>query len=687
MTRYGFNAKYLTKDKKPWFPIMGEMHYSRVPRSEWDDYLFKMKAGKVSVVSTYCIWIHHEEIEGRYDFDGNKDVREFISRCKHADLKLMLRIGPWCHGEVRNGGFPDWLLKKPFQLRENNEMYFETVRRFYAKIYEQVDGMLYKQGGPIVGIQIENEYGHAGGLTGEAGEEHIKRLTLIAKEVGFDVPYYTATGWGGAITAGLLPVMGGYCDAPWDARITEIEPSGNFVFTKERNDHNIGSDYGLGHGITFEIDKFPFLTAELGGGLQVTKHRRPRVSGKDIAAMSLAKLGSGVNLLGYYMYAGGTNPVGILSSLQESKETGSPNDLPELSYDFQAPIGEYGQISDSYSEIKLLTLFLQDFGETLCDMPAIIPEDNPNTPYDMTNLRYSYRHNGDSGFVFVNNYQRHQIMSEHKEVKLSIQLEKELVLLPSFDVKNGEFFFFPFHMKIGEAILKSALATPLCILNKKSFVFYSDIEPSYVIEGDLKDKEIITIRREEAKHAWKILGEQEYLIISEHAVIQRNDRIEVILKANKKLLIYPEPNKEMEGFEKIAKQGIFSVYESKSFNSNIFAKAQHYLVDKEDNKTTYVIDISYEDEIKDYFLKLHYLGESAKLYIDGNMVADHFYYGDVWDIGLRRLGFPKSVTLEVYLLTKDTKVYLESWPNMGEEGIMQLNNVTLEQEVKQSFCL
>lgn len=685
MVTYDYNVKYLTKDKKPWFPIMGEMHYSRVPRNEWDDYLFKIKAGKVSVVSTYCIWIHHEEIEGRYDFEGNKDVREFINRCKNADLKVFLRIGPWCHGEVRNGGFPDWLLKKPFPLRENNELYFETVREFYAKIYEQVDGMLYKQGGPIIGIQIENEYGHAGGLTGEAGEEHMKRLTLIAKEVGFDVPYYTATGWGGAITARLIPVMGGYCDAPWDARITEIEPSGNFVFTHERNDHNIGSDYGLGHGITFDINAFPFLTAELGGGLQVTKHRRPRVTSKDIAAMSLAKLGSGVNLLGYYMYAGGTNPVGILSTLQESRDTGYPNDLPELSYDFQAPIGEYGQISDSYREIKLLTLFLQDFGEMLCDMPAIIPKDNPNTPFDLTNLRYSYRHNGESGFVFINNYQRHQIMNEHKEVRLSVQLEKELLQLPSFDVKNEEYFFLPFNMKIGGATIKTALATPLCILNNKSFVFYTDKKPSYMIEGDLEDKEIITISREEAKHAWKILGEQEYLIISEDTVIQRNDSIEVIFYGKAKLFVYPEINKGINGFEKVGKQGIFTIYET--VESDSFVEVKHRFEEREDKKTTYTIEISYEDYSMDYFLRLDYLGESAKLYIDGKIVADHFYYGDAWKIGLRRLGFPKLVTLEVYLLTNDTKVYLESWPDMGAEGIMQLQKVWVEQQKRQSFLL
>ena len=139
-------------------------------------------------------------------------------------MKLFLRIGPWCHGEVRNGGFPDWLLKKPYPIRTNNDEYFNDVKRLYTKIYHEVEGLFYKENGPIVGVQIENEFGHCGGLQGEEGENHMKYLLALAKEIGFITPYYTATGWGGAVTGGMLPVMGGYCEAPWDQRLTEIEP-------------------------------------------------------------------------------------------------------------------------------------------------------------------------------------------------------------------------------------------------------------------------------------------------------------------------------------------------------------------------------------------------------------------------------------------------------------------------------
>ncbi len=674
MDQYGYTSKYLTKNEKPWFPFMGEIHYSRVLQEYWEDSLYKMKAGGIEVVSTYCIWIHHEEIEGQYDFDKNKNLRGFIEQCSKCGLKLFLRIGPWSHGEVRNGGFPDWLLRKPFQLRENNEEYFETVKKYYEKLYDQVDGLLLKQGGPVIGLQIENEYGHAGGLTGEAGEQHMSTLTGLAKQSGFDVPIYTATGWGGAATGGLIPVMGGYCEAPWDSRITEIEPSVNYIFTHERNDHNIGSDYGFGHGITFDIDTFPFLTAELGGGLQVTKHRRPRIKGNDIGAMSLAKLGSGVNLLGYYMYCGGTNPKGILSTLQETKATGYPNDLPELSYDFQASIGEYGLLSDTYKEIKLFGMFINDFGEALCDMPAIIPEDNPSTPEDLVHLRYSYRHNGKSGYVFVNNYQRRKKMKKHKGVTLEVNLDNEVVQFPSVDIENESYFFYPFHMKIGNALLQTALATPLCIVNEKSYIFYTDKEPHYTLEGDLKVYEIITINRKDAMNAWKIQRDKEYLIISEAPVIQKEETIEILSTGSTNISVYPEFDEIPEGFIKTGTNGVFTSYVAEI--TILKPKTSYVLVEENKDSTIYEITIDYGEAANDVYLGMEYQGESAKLFLNQELIADHFYYGDTWSVALKRFQFPEKLRLEIAALNKQDKIFIEEWPDM-KETIMKLSKVTV----------
>ena len=86
---------------------MGEIHYSRVPEECWEDELIKMKSGGVDVISSYVFWIHHEEIEGNIRFDGNLNIKKFLSICKKLSLPFILRLGPWVHGEAKNGGFPD----------------------------------------------------------------------------------------------------------------------------------------------------------------------------------------------------------------------------------------------------------------------------------------------------------------------------------------------------------------------------------------------------------------------------------------------------------------------------------------------------------------------------------------------------------------------------------------------------
>lgn len=108
----GLNARALTLNGKPWLPVAGEFHFSRYPRAQWEDELLKMKAAGVDVVSAYVIWIHHEEIKGRFDWQGERDLRAFAQLCAKHGLYMVARIGPWDHAEVRNGGLPDWVMKQ-----------------------------------------------------------------------------------------------------------------------------------------------------------------------------------------------------------------------------------------------------------------------------------------------------------------------------------------------------------------------------------------------------------------------------------------------------------------------------------------------------------------------------------------------------------------------------------------------
>ncbi len=563
MDKYGFTKEYLLKDGRPWFPVMGEIHYSRYPEQFWKDSLYKMKAGGISVVSSYVIWIHHEEIEGEYDFSGNKNLRKFAETVESCGLKMILRIGPWCHGEVRNGGFPDWLLKKDCKVRTNDPEYLTEVEKLYRVIYGQVRGLLSGSGsGTIIGFQIENEFGHCGGWAGEEGERHMVYLASGAWPTGFSVPLYTATGGGGAVTGGLIPVMGGYCESPWDQRLTEIEPSGNYIFTYERNDHGIGSDFGSGAGITFDVSEFPYLTAELGGGMQITRHRRPVAYASDIGAMSLVKLGSGVNLLGYYMYHGGTNPDGKLSPLEESKKSGSPNALPELSYDFRAPVREYGQVSPTFRELKLFALFLRDFGTDLCTLPADIPAGNPLDPENFSDIRYSYRHNGECGYVFVSNYQRRRKMAAHTEVRLRVPGSGTGAVFPPFDMPDGDYFFFPFNMRIGGAVLRSAEASPLCVLRtgkdgeNSAYVFYSRTGrppccPGMYLFDGIPAVPVLALSRRDALDAWVVAAaDGEHLIVTGGAVYETgaDGEYRFVSRRPEPLTVYPPFQEEPEGF-------------------------------------------------------------------------------------------------------------------------------------------
>ena len=723
---YSFDNISIKKDGKRVFPIMGEIHYSRVPRAEWAERLLKMKAGGVTIVSAYVIWIHHEEIEGEYDWSGDRDLHGFVQTLKDCGMKMLLRIGPWCHGEARNGGFPDWLLHKDYEPRTNDEKYFAVVQKWYKEIFEQVKDFICNpedastSENPIIGVQIENEYGHCGGLyEKEGGEAHMRCLQKIAIETGFKVALYTATGWGGAWTGGMLPVMGGYCDAPWDQRTTEIEPSGNYTFTHERNDHNIGSDHGFGYGITFDIEKFPYLTAELGGGLQVTGHRRTIATAKDIAAVALTKLGSGCNLLGFYMYTGGTNPEGKLSTLQESKATGYLNDLPVKSYDFRAPVREFGQVSEMLRELKLLTYFAADFGEDLCELKAEIPVEVK--PDDLVSLRYSYRTDGEKGYFFVNNYVRHQKLAEHTKVVLSSPDGK--TALPAFDVKNGDFFFVPFNMKFGNSLVKKATVTPFTKIGgaDEKFVFYARENETageqFFAFGDENSQNaakssFLVLSREDALNAWKIGNRLVITDSDSYALEYEKAEIEIVTRLNGSVFVYPDFEKAPKGWKKTGEVNkncagdlnpvLFAEYvrevsESEGKNGKIKAKNEGGI---------YKIDFSALSKtlrgaktLSDIFVKIDYTGESARLYAKKNgkrtLILDHFYLGEEypWEIGLKRFVQPASdcalsdeelseVELEITPLKKDAKIYIEKWPEISGSEIATLKSVKFESEWK-----
>jgi hypothetical protein len=495
------NTRYLTRDGQPWFPVMGEFHYSRYPAAEWETELLKMKAGGINVVATYVFWIHHEETEGKFDWSGQRDLRRFVELCAKHGLLAWVRVGPWDHGEARNGGFPDWLVKLG-NTRSNDPAYLARVKILFGEIGAQLRGLFWKDGGPIAGVQIENEY-----HPGRGGIEHVQTLLALAHEAGIDAPFYSATGWDNAAVppTEFLPVFGGYTEQFWSPSLAELPPSQNFFFTAIRAEDNVMGDLTPKNpGYNSKYENFPFLTAEMGGGMSIAYHRRPLMHADDSTAAALVKLGAGITGLGYYMYHGGTNPDG-LTSLQETQSVWNGyNDMEAKSYDFQAPLGEFGQFNESYRTMRALHLFLADFGAQLAPMSAYFPATMPKNRDDVTTPRIAARVDdaGKRGFIFINNYQRNVPLGDKTDFQVVLKLPGGEMKIPRqpTTIPNGVYTHWPVNLDVGGTTLRFATAELLGELdNPHTLVFaaWPGVRADFVFEPGAKvSMESGEIRRE-----------------------------------------------------------------------------------------------------------------------------------------------------------------------------------------------
>lgn len=203
-------------------PVMGEVHYSRIPAGEWEREVRRIKAGGVTVIAAYVFWNHVEEREGVFDWSGCRDLRRFLEICGKEEMPVVLRLGPFCHGEVRNGGIPDWMFDKGCRMREENPVFMKYTGRLYRQIFAQVQGLQWKDGGPVMAAQFDNEYRGRG--------SYLMALKKMALDIGFDLPFYTRTGWPELRTpvpfGEMLPLYGDYADGFWER--STAETAGNY---------------------------------------------------------------------------------------------------------------------------------------------------------------------------------------------------------------------------------------------------------------------------------------------------------------------------------------------------------------------------------------------------------------------------------------------------------------------------
>ncbi|MBN2652106.1 MAG: beta-galactosidase [Spirochaetales bacterium] len=468
------NNQYMTLGGVPFIPVMGEMHFSRVREDQWKERLLLMKASGVNIVATYVFWNHHEEVEGFFDFEGQKDLQAFLQLCKELDLYVWLRLGPWCHGEARRGGFPDWLeAKHGIATRSMNSVFIKYVDILYEKIIAQCVGFNWSEGGPIIGAQFENEF-YVGS---KSAAEYVLYLKKKAISCGLDLPFYSITLWPVGPRIPLhefLLLGGGYPGSPWSGHTNPINRSENYIFSAERVDTAVGADL-LGKledgSAGSDAQVYPWYTCELGVANQISWHRRPVFNGLDGIALVFSKIGSGCNLPGYYMYTGGLNPTGVLTTLEENKATKYPNDYPIVTYDFQTAIQEYGQTGPSYPYLRRFHYFLNDFGYILAPSVAITPGIGEN------GLNFSIRKNKETAFVFINQYNRYDSYKNFPQVDnlaFTMKSGEKSIVFPAkpASVAKGSLHIWPFNLDLAGVRLDWATATPVKFVKERGVVFF-----------------------------------------------------------------------------------------------------------------------------------------------------------------------------------------------------------------------
>src|SRR5215471_14567772 len=157
---FGIQGDQFVLDGKPFQIISGEMHYARIPREYWRDRLKKARAMGLNTISTYVFWNAHEPKPGVYDFSGSLDAAAFIRMAQEEGLYVILRPGPYSCAEWDLGGFPAWLLADPtIVLRSTDEKFMNPAERWLERLGQELASLQLARGGPIIGVQVENEYG------------------------------------------------------------------------------------------------------------------------------------------------------------------------------------------------------------------------------------------------------------------------------------------------------------------------------------------------------------------------------------------------------------------------------------------------------------------------------------------------------------------------------------------------
>lgn len=304
---------------KPFVVKAAEIHYPRIPREYWDHRIKMCKALGMNTVCIYIFWNIHEQREGQFDFTGNNDIAAFCKLAQKNGMYVIVRPGPYVCAEWEMGGLPWWLLKKKdIRLREQDPYFMERVKIFEEKVGEQLAGLTIQKGGPIIMVQVENEYG----------------------SYGEDKPYVSA------IRDCLRGIYGK------ELALFQCDWASNFE--KNGLDDLVWTmNFGTGSHIDNQFRRLkqlrpdsPLMCSEFWSGwFDKWGARHETRPAKDMVAGLDEMLSKGISF-SLYMTHGGT-------SFGHWAGANSPGFQPDVtSYDYDAPINEYGHATPKYQELR-----------------------------------------------------------------------------------------------------------------------------------------------------------------------------------------------------------------------------------------------------------------------------------------------------------------------------------------------
>lgn len=329
-------------DGKVFQIISGEMHYPRIPRAYWRERFRMAKAMGLNTITTYLFWNAHELQPGTYDFSGNNDVAEFIREAQQEGLYVVLRPGPYVCAEWEFGGYPAWLLKDSTTVvRGSDPKYAQPTARWIKRLGEELAPLQIGNGGPIIMVQVENEYGSFG-----KDHAYMEQVRGMLVDAGFTKSQlYTADGAGELANGSLpdLPVginFGGANSGAAKrefATLKKFRPSGPYF----------NSEYWTGW-----FDHW--------GGKHASTNAANEVANMDW----MLKQGYSVSI---YMFHGGTS-FGWMNGANSNGKNYEPD---VTSYDYDAPLDESGRPTSKFNAFR--EMIAKDTGTTSPAIPAVAP--------------------------------------------------------------------------------------------------------------------------------------------------------------------------------------------------------------------------------------------------------------------------------------------------------------------------